>query len=382
MMKQVLFIRPDSREDGKIGWCVSGSQQVETLDGVASLSALAGHALAESVCLLLPASDMIFRHFTLPKKGLSAQATPFSWMAEETLIGEVDNLHWTVLAKKGREVDAVAIDASRLRQWLSLFAEAGLKVVQVLPDAWLLPVSHGGSTVVALDDHFWLRFSPNGACVVDATLLAMLMPKSGEGAVCCYGDVPPGIDVDEQRAWQHPMLLIQPQWQACRVNLLHGEFSLKTRTGKAGKGTQATLFAMALLSLGLLIGPRVAMAWILVQQETHLQQEIIQLYQHHFPSLRHQTNIKYHFGQNMKKQTKGIFLQLEELEQIKAGIPTLEVTSLEYDKSDGGITLNVSADNQPALQEFMTRTREHFNFSLQPVSSEAPYTAMINGTYK
>ncbi|WP_449556855.1 type II secretion system protein GspL [Huaxiibacter chinensis] len=381
-MKQVLFIRPDSREDGKIGWCVSGSQQVETLDGVASLSALAGHALAESVCLLLPASDMIFRHFTLPKKGLSAQATPFSWMAEETLIGEVDNLHWTVLAKKGREVDAVAIDASRLRQWLSLFAEAGLKVVQVLPDAWLLPVSHGGSTVVALDDHFWLRFSPNGACVVDATLLAMLMPKSGEGAVCCYGDVPPGIDVDEQRAWQHPMLLIQPQWQACRVNLLHGEFSLKTRTGKAGKGTQATLFAMALLSLGLLIGPRVAMAWILVQQETHLQQEIIQLYQHHFPSLRHQTNIKYHFGQNMKKQTKGIFLQLEELEQIKAGIPTLEVTSLEYDKSDGGITLNVSADNQPALQEFMTRTREHFNFSLQPVSSEAPYTAMINGTYK
>jgi general secretion pathway protein L len=382
MMKQVLFIRPDSREDGKIGWCVSGSQQVETLDGVASLSALAGHALAESVCLLLPASDMIFRHFTLPKKGLSAQATPFSWMAEETLIGEVDNLHWTVLAKKGREVDAVAIDASRLRQWLSLFAEAGLKVVQVLPDAWLLPVSHGGSTVVALDDHYWLRFSPNGACVVDATLLAMLMPKSGEGAVCCYGDVPPGIDVDEQHAWQHPMLLIQPQWQACRVNLLHGEFSLKTRTGKAGKGTQATLFAMALLSLGLLIGPRVAMAWMLVQQETHLQQEIIQLYQHHFPSLRHQTNIKYHFGQNMKKQTKGIFLQLEELEQIKAGIPTLEVTSLEYDKADGGITLNVSADNQPALQEFMTRTREHFNFSLQPVSSEAPYTAMINGTYK
>ncbi|WP_230354200.1 type II secretion system protein GspL [Lelliottia sp. WAP21] len=381
-MKQVLFIRPDSREDGKIGWCVSGSQQVETLDGVASLSALAGHALAESVCLLLPASDMIFRHFTLPKKGLSAQATPFSWMAEETLIGEVDNLHWTVLAKKGREVDAVAIDASRLRQWLSLFAEAGLKVVQVLPDAWLLPVSHGGSTVVALDDHYWLRFSPNGACVVDATLLAMLMPKSGEGAVCCYGDVPPGIDVDEQRAWQHPMLLIQPQWQTCRVNLLHGEFSLKTRTGKAGKGTQATLFAMALLSLGLLIGPRVAMAWMLVQQETHLQQEIIQLYQHHFPSLRHQTNIKYHFGQNMKKQTKGIFLQLEELEQIKAGIPTLEVTSLEYDKADGGITLNVSADNQPALQEFMTRTREHFNFSLQPVSTEAPYTAMINGTYK
>jgi len=139
---------------------------------------------------------------------------------------------------------------------------------------------------------------------------------------------------------------------------------------------------MALLSLGLLTGPRVAMAWMLVQQETHLQQEIIQLYQHHFPSLRHQTNIKYHFGQNMRKQTKGVFLQLEELEQVKAAIPALEITSLEYDKTGGALTLNVSAENQQALQEFMTRTREHFNFSLQPVSSEAPYTAMINGTYK
>ncbi len=42
---------------------------------------------------------MIFRHFTLPKK-VASQAMAFSWMAEETLIGDVDNLHWTVLHKK------------------------------------------------------------------------------------------------------------------------------------------------------------------------------------------------------------------------------------------------------------------------------------------
>src|SRR5690606_17646415 len=102
-MKQVLFIRPDSREGGTVWWCESGSQQVEALE---SLETLVSHPLATRVCLLLPASEMIFRHFTLPKK-VSSQATAFSWMAEETLIGEVDNLHWTVLNKKGREVDAV-----------------------------------------------------------------------------------------------------------------------------------------------------------------------------------------------------------------------------------------------------------------------------------
>lgn len=96
-MKQVLFVRPDSREGGKIMWCESGSERVEVVD---SLEMLAEHPLATRVCLLLPASDMIFRHFTLPKK-VASQAMAFSWMAEETLIGDVDNLHWTVLHKKG-----------------------------------------------------------------------------------------------------------------------------------------------------------------------------------------------------------------------------------------------------------------------------------------
>lgn len=73
-MKQVLFVRPDNREGGKIMGCVSGSQQVETLE---SLDALADHPLAARVCLLLPASSMIFRHFTLPKK-VASQATAFS----------------------------------------------------------------------------------------------------------------------------------------------------------------------------------------------------------------------------------------------------------------------------------------------------------------
>ena len=213
-MKQVLFVRPDSREDGKIMWCESGSEQVTTLDTPQALHTLADHPLAARVCLLLPASEMIFRHLTLPKK-MASQATAFSWMAEETLIGEVDDLHWTVLNKKGAEVDAVAIDSARLQQWLTRFHEAGLKVIQVLPDAWLLPVTAGGSTLVAREENYWLRLSPHIACNVEVGLLPLLMQKAGEGEVRCYGDIPPGIGVDEQLAAEHPLVLIQPQWLAC-----------------------------------------------------------------------------------------------------------------------------------------------------------------------
>ncbi|BBV70437.1 type II secretion system protein GspL [Enterobacter kobei] len=377
-MKQVLFVRPDSFEGGKIMWCVSGTQQVET---VASLEALADHPLATRVCLLLPASSMIFRHFTLPKK-VASLATAFSWMAEETLIGDVDALHWTVLSKKGAEVDAVAIDADSLQAWLTRCQEAGLTVVQALPDAWLLPVTAGGSTLVAEGETWWLRLSPHVAGEMEANLLPLLMQKAGEGEVCCYGDAPAGVDVDVVLPWQHPLVLIQPQWQACRVTLLHGAFSAKASNGKAARRLNVAMAAVGLLSLSLLLGPRIAMAWMLVQQENQIQQEIQQVYEHHFPSMRHKTNIKYHFGQNMKKQGKGIFLQFDDLEKARQAVPAMEIDLLEYDARQNTLTLSVSAQNQTALQTFVNQASEKFDFTLQPVSTSAPYTAMIAGKYK
>ncbi|MFA7907774.1 type II secretion system protein GspL [Enterobacter cloacae] len=376
-MKQVLFIRPDTHEDGNIMWCESGSDQVEQRQGGASLAALAGHALAARVCLLLPASEMIFRRFTLPKKG----SVEFSWLAEETLIGDVDTLHWTVLNKKGREVDAVAIDAARLQYWLERCADAGLTVVQVLPDAILLPVTEGGSTLVSTDSGYWMRYSPFGACETDAALLPLLLSQQCAGNLVCYGDAPADVQVDEQRAWQHPLVLIQPQWKSCKANLLHGVFSA-TGAQTGFRYAKPALAAMAVLSLGLLVGPRIGMAWMLSTQENLAQQQMVELAQHYFPTLRQTTNLKYHFGQNIKKEKKGIFLQLDALEQIKQSLPAVELSEVGYDDTQNQLTLNIRSMDPTALQAFVNKASDTFDFTLQPVSSEAPYTAIITGKYK
>ncbi|HAS1029408.1 TPA: type II secretion system protein GspL [Enterobacter cloacae] len=376
-MKQVLFIRPDTHEDGNIMWCESGSDQVEQRQGGASLAALADHALAARVCLLLPASEMIFRRFTLPKKG----SVEFSWLAEETLIGDVDTLHWTVLNRKGREVDAVAIDAARLQYWLDRCADAGLTVVQVLPDAILLPVTEGGSTLVSTDSGYWMRYSPFGACETDAALLPLLLSQQCAGNLVCYGDAPTDVQVDEQRAWQHPLVLIQPQWKSCKANLLHGVFSA-TGAQTGFRYAKPALAAMAVLSLGLLVGPRIGMAWMLSNQENLAQQQMVELAQHYFPTLRQTTNLKYHFGQNIKKEKKGIFLQLDALEQIKQSLPAVELSEVGYDDTQNQLTLNIRSMDPTALQAFVNKASDTFDFTLQPVSSEAPYTAIITGKYK
>ncbi|MCM7396326.1 type II secretion system protein GspL [Enterobacter cloacae] len=376
-MKQVLFIRPDTHEDGNIMWCESGSDQVEQRQGGASLAALAGHALAARVCLLLSASEMIFRRFTLPKKG----SVEFSWLAEETLIGDVDTLHWTVLNKKGREVDAVAIDAARLQYWLERCADAGLTVVQVLPDAILLPVTEGGSTLVSTDSGYWMRYSPFGACETDAALLPLLLSQQCAGNLVCYGDAPADVQVDEQRAWQHPLVLIQPQWKSSKANLLHGVFSA-TGAQTGFRYAKPALAAMAVLSLGLLVGPRIGMAWMLSNQENLAQQQMVELAQHYFPTLRQTTNLKYHFGQNIKKEKKGIFLQLDALEQVKQSLPAVELSEVGYDDTQNQLTLNIRSMDPTALQAFVNKASDTFDFTLQPVSSEAPYTAIITGKYK
>ncbi|KLG03431.1 general secretion pathway protein GspL [Enterobacter cloacae subsp. cloacae] len=376
-MKQVLFIRPDTHEDGNIMWCESGSDQVEQRQGGASLAALAGHALAARVCLLLPASEMIFRRFTLPKKG----SVEFSWLAEETLIGDVDTLHWTVLNKKGREVDAVAIDAARLQYWLDRCADAGLTVVQVLPDAILLPVTEGGSTLVSTDSGYWMRYSPFGACETDAALLPLLLSQQCAGNLVCYGDAPADVQVDEPRAWQHPLVLIQPQWKSCKANLLHGVFSA-TGAQTGFRYAKPALAAMAVLSIGLLVGPRIGMAWMLSNQENLAQQQMVELAQHYFPTLRQTTNLKYHFGQNIKKEKKGIFLQLDALEQIKQSLPAVELSEVGYDDTQNQLTLNIRSMDPTALQAFVNKASDTFDFTLQPVSSKAPYTAIITGKYK
>ncbi|MEH0885923.1 type II secretion system protein GspL [Enterobacter sp. UNJFSC 003] len=376
-MKQVLFIRPDTHEDGNIMWCESGREHVEQRQGLASLADLADNPLAARVCLLLPASETIFRHFTLSKKG----GAEFSWLAEETLIGDVDNLHWTVLNKKGREVDAVAIDADRLRYWLDRCADAGLTVVQVLPDAILLPVAEGGSTLVSTDSGYWMRYSPFGACETDAALLPLLLSQQCTGDIVSYGDAPAGVQVDEQLAWQHPLVLIQPQWKSCKANLLHGDFSAKGES--AGfRYAKSAIAAVAVLSLGLLIGPRVGMAWMLTNQENLAQQQMVELAQHYFPTLRQTTNLKYHFGQNMKKEKKGFFLQLDALDQIKQTLPSVELSEVGYDDTQNQLTLNISSMDPTALKAFVNKASDTFDFTLQPVSSEAPYTAILTGKYK
>jgi general secretion pathway protein L len=124
------------------------------------------------------------------------------------------------------------------------------------------------------------------------------------------------------------------------------------------------------------------MAWMLTHQQNEIHQEMTTVAQHYFPTLRQTSNLKYYVGQNISKAKKGIFLQLDALNQIKQSLPSLEINNVEYDETQNQLTLNVKSMDKQTLQDFVARSAETFEFTMQPISGEAPYTAIITGSYK
>jgi general secretion pathway protein L len=160
------------------------------------------------------------------------------------------------------------------------------------------------------------------------------------------------------------------------------EFSGRSASGPRFRHAKTALAAAALLCVGLLIGPRVGMAWMLTHQQNEIHREMTTVAQHYFPTLRQTSNLKYYVGQNISKAKKGIFLQLEALNQIRQSLPSLEINNVEYDETQNQLTLNVKSMDKQTLQDFVARSAETFEFTMQPISGEAPYTAIITGSYK
>lgn len=50
-------------------------------------------------------------------------------------------------------------------------------------------------------------------------------------------------------------------------------------------------------------------------------------------------------------------------------MPAMEINLMEFDGEHNTLTLSVSAQEQPALQDFVNQASASFDFSLQPVST-------------
>ncbi len=111
---------------------------------------------------------------------------------------------------------------------------------------------------------------------------------------------------------------------------------------------------MAVLSLGLLVGPRIGMASMLSNRENPSPSSRWWNWPLLFPTLpwSHQP-LKYHFGQNIKKEKKDLS-STGHWSRIKQSLPAVELSEVGYDDAQDQLTLNIRSMDH-GVQAFVNK---------------------------
>ncbi|OEF29447.1 type II secretion system protein GspL [Vibrio rumoiensis] len=175
-MNEFLTIKLSSNPSDSIPWLVWSSN---LKDVIASgelvnrdhLDELASYSQQRMVIGLLPSSDVLLTHITIPSGASRQLNAMLPFLLEDELTQDIDRMHFTVLKKQGDQATIATIERERLAQWVDAFKEVGIELKKVLPDCLALPQLEGQVSALHCDDQWLFRQGEvKGAAVDDAWL--------------------------------------------------------------------------------------------------------------------------------------------------------------------------------------------------------------------
>lgn len=319
------------------------------------------HNLPEAnaeLCLLLPAGLFLFRQVSFSGRQRRSALQALLWQLEDFTLGDVEQLHVTLLHQEGDSHWLAAVEKSVLRQGLARLNAWGLRPRRALPDVLALPAA----SAVKLDDEWLVRSGEHeGFTAAENELpLLQLCPN-----LLCHSPLPPGLD-----AWQHgplqaPLALLVQGAAHSRCNLLHAEFAFRS-SGVTGKLQRLTL-ALAVGYLLSFVADPLWSGWQAQRQTAQLQQQASRLYQHHFPDAPPPTQPRRQWAQRIADaetaQTQpGLLTLLAQSRPLLNALPPGATQALGWDGER--LTLSLNTPEQQ-LQPLLAR---HASESLRTVT--------------
>lgn len=225
--------------------------------------------------LLLPAGRVLFRQVAFTGRLRRRTPQALLWQLEDFTLGDVEQLHVTVLQRDGDSCHLAAVETALLQQWLARLNAWGLRPCRALPDALALPPN----SAIKLDDEWLVHSGEQGGFTAagDELPLLQLYPD-----LLCHSLRPPGLDTWRQGPLQAPLALLAQGAALSRCNLLHAQFAVR-RDGRFDKLHRLPLALAACYLLSFAAEP----LWSGLQaqsQAQRLQQQAAALYQQHFPA--------------------------------------------------------------------------------------------------
>ncbi|NOH70383.1 type II secretion system protein GspL [Vibrio pectenicida] len=398
-MNEFLIVRLSKNKTAVIQWLVWSESQKEViasgdLQDHQDLSDLTHYAEERQLILLVSAENLVLTTLDIPA-GASRQLEPMlPFMLEDDIAQDVDELHFTVLAKQNGQAHVCGIDYSWLEAILVDFRELGFIVRKVLPDALALPVAEEMTLMaVELDGQWLVKKGQYQAVSVDQTWLTILAQsswvKQDDGYLPLKAFSPlPVIDLSEGQSWQNesPQLVMQLLAEGAvqsKMNLLSGEFKPKSSFGRHLNIWRKTGIAASVLVVMLSLNN-----WLEIknaeQQANAYREESERIFRqitskNKIPTI---TYLKRELEREEKLLVGGsgdsVLNWMIKMPQAMKQVPGLKLTSFKYDGSRDEVRLQAQSNDFQTFEKARELMSDQFTVEQGQLSKSG---SLVNGTF-
>ena len=245
------------------------------------------------VSVIIPGEDVLLTQVTLPKLNRQRllQAVPFA--LEETLIDDIQHLHFALGDYQADNTFPVAVIAkSKIEKWLNTLKENGIAPSKMIPATLAIPYHAGDFSIYVNDETCIVRNGKYHGFICDTNHLNTyldLQPKAdgihlyrfSENTIAFNSD---SIAVNEINLVgknvlenMHDWLLTQPT-----INLLQGHYQSRQKT-TVTKKIWLGVAAAGIAWVTLVLLNNLVSFFILQQASNKTEQAINKIYKQHFP---------------------------------------------------------------------------------------------------
>ncbi|WP_312837004.1 type II secretion system protein GspL [Pantoea sp.] len=358
-MRPFLFIRPDSFLTPRLWWFTADAKQPEALDHPQQLSALSGHPLARQVCLLLPACEFLCRRFTLPDKKLRDPSPMLTWMAEESL-PEAQDLHWHILRRQGRQLDAFAVPRETLRRWLDICNKAGLQVVAAVPDALMLDYHQGMITLAKMDNSWLVRYGETEFAEVSPPLLPAFLQRLPAADIISSDLLPADLNIKYHAS-------CRAVWRMFISGMSHNKNNIllsftENRNNKKQTNITAIFAGAIAYSLIIFFSSQLFSLYKVNEMSLRSKKAAEAIYQRYFPAGQPPRNLKYNFERKTKQQGPRFAEIVQNLGHVNKAHSEINISKLEYRAAP--LSLRLSVQTESSTRAFISELKKETGFEI------------------
>ena len=381
-MNERLIIRLASSASEKNYWLIWSDSENEIIasgevDDAEKLNFLTEKASQRKVICLLPGVDVSIKKVQIKGAFNRQMQQALPYLVEEELASDVENLHFSVIAKQTNLVYVAICDKQKMHQWQDWLGNADIKCKQFMPEGLALPVPEEGHwQAVQLGTQWLIRETANIAWSCDFAMLEAILESKLKNPI--DQDIVPQIEsfspIIENSVGQWashdpvlPMELLATGTQNNSVNILTAQFKPQKEANQyIEKWRMPAIFTVLLLVVSML---SMYTRNLNVQSQTALVKEQVEtLYQQAFPlenKLRYAriNNKLERMLTNLQDATGGFgFLSLlNDLSPALAVQKDFKINKLKFDSKKQQLQLAVTASTFQAFEKFSATLPAHLS---------------------